>query len=81
MSTLVSDTFMDCLRSLKAKYHDGVQLDGNIFEKRVLNVFAQAITGEMISAEIFQMYSDEMMADVLDDEDMAVWLEKKAEYA
>lgn len=79
MPTLVSDKFMECLRSLESKYRHGIQLDGNIFEKRVLSVFAQVITGEIMCADIFKMYSDEMMAEVLDDEDMAVWLEKKAE--
>ena len=72
--------FEDCFDKLKQKYGIGLSLDGELGPKRILSVFASVVTGQKNASKLLQMYSDEMMAEVLDEDDMAVWFAKKPEY-
>ena len=75
-----SEMYIDCFDGLKSKYGIGFSLDGELGTKRILSVYASVATGQEDTPKLIRMYSDEMMAEVLDEDDMAVWHAKKAEY-
>ena len=69
------------MRELRPKYLGGLGCDIHMFDRSRVFAFACVLAGDPRGQKAFRMYSDEMMAEVLDEEDMSIWRQRKAELA
>ncbi|MBR2683952.1 MAG: hypothetical protein IKE22_11885 [Atopobiaceae bacterium] len=77
--TTADEAWIEAIDSLRVKYGTNNSFDSNIYVSGVLSAFASVLVRCDKYERLFKMYSDEMMAEVLDEGDMDIWHERKEE--
>lgn len=78
MATLATDAAA-LAKELDAKYVVAHGCDVNGSKRSLISAFAHVLAGDAKAHRAVLMYSDDMMAEVLDDQDMEAWLNAKAQ--